>query len=423
MVQTPNLDRLAGQGARWSRAYAGNPLCTPNRACIMTGRFSHQTGMIINNRMLPPQECCLAEVLVEQGYATHYIGKWHMDGPASPGFIPPGWRRRGFQTFEGFNRGHYYPKGAKYFTNDGKLVSPNVFESCYQTDLAIDFIKQHRKDPFCCFLSWGPPHTPYDPPDDYRRFFEMKELQYRTNVHESLHGDKRLHDFTAGYYGLCELLDHEIGRLLGVLGELDLENDTIVVFTSDHGDMLGSHDLYFKSKPHEESLHIPLSMRWPGHIRSGQVTDTLVSSIDLMPTLLSMCGLAVPHTCTGRDLSAAVLSGAAPQVDSIYAEGAITSKPQPANAALDINLVRMGEWRAVITATHKLFIDLANETFLYDLEKDPYEMNNLAESRQHAALRQHLLDDLKRWGKETGDPFPGACAPAKEFYTDEEAAI
>src|SRR5688572_15348408 len=121
LVQTPNLDRFAASGARFTRMYATNPVCTPNRSCILTSRFPHQHGMTHNNLTLPPQEKCLAETFAAAGYATHYIGKWHMDGPARPGFVPPGWRRRGFATFEGFNRGHYYPQGAKYFTNEGKF--------------------------------------------------------------------------------------------------------------------------------------------------------------------------------------------------------------------------------------------------------------------------------------------------------------
>ena len=103
----------------------------------------------------------MAEAFHDAGYATHYIGKWHMDGEDKPGYVPPGWRRRGFTTFEGFNRGHYYPRGAQYFTDAGKLLKPDVFESVYQTDLAIDFMKRQKDRPFFCYLSWGPPHSPW----------------------------------------------------------------------------------------------------------------------------------------------------------------------------------------------------------------------------------------------------------------------
>src|SRR6185295_1629976 len=181
-----NMDKLAASGARFTRMHAANPVCTPNRSCILTSRFSHQQGMTHNDIMLPPKERCLGETFHDAGYATHYIGKWHMDGGDKPGFVPPGWRRRGFETFEGFNRGHYYPSGAQYYSNDGKLIRPDVFESYYQSDLAINFMKQHKDRPFFCYLSWGPPHTPYRPPKEYDRFSKMAKLQYRPNVPEKL---------------------------------------------------------------------------------------------------------------------------------------------------------------------------------------------------------------------------------------------
>ncbi|MGH7202731.1 MAG: sulfatase-like hydrolase/transferase [Planctomycetaceae bacterium] len=120
VIETPHFDRFAKQGARFTRAYAANPVCTPNRSCLLTGRYAHQHGMIQNNLMLPPGERCLAESFRAAGYATEYIGKWHIDGEDKPGYVPRGWRRRGFETFKGFNRGHWYPTGARYFTDGGR---------------------------------------------------------------------------------------------------------------------------------------------------------------------------------------------------------------------------------------------------------------------------------------------------------------
>ena len=146
VVRTPHIDQLADQGALCTRAYAANPVCTPNRSCLLTGRYSHQTGMITNNLMLPPDEVCWPQIFADAGYKTHYIGKWHMDGTEKPGYVPPGWRRRGFQTFEGFNRGHIYhqPWG---FADDGSplipkdvAADPDYYEPTWQTNLAIDFM-------------------------------------------------------------------------------------------------------------------------------------------------------------------------------------------------------------------------------------------------------------------------------------------
>jgi len=438
LVQTPNMDKLVAAGARFTRMHATNPVCTPNRSCILTSRFSHQQGMTHNDIMLPPKERCLGETFHDAGYATHYIGKWHMDGGDKPGFVPPGWRRRGFETFEGFNRGHYYPSGAQYYSNDGKLIRPDVFESYYQSDLAINFMKQHKDRPFFCYLSWGPPHTPYRPPKEYDRFSKMAKLQYRPNVPEKLRDGVPLQRELAGYYGLCETLDHEMGRVLRAVDDLGIADNTLVVFTADHGDMQGSHGLYRKGKPQEESLHIPLFMRLPSRIKAGQKPSTLASSIDLFPTLAGICGLKTPSTCVGRDLSGAVLGGPAPKVESVYAEGAMErsrvegkavkaptetkrSKKNVSEEA-DEDSTPGGEWRALVTPTHKLVSNISGGTLLYDLEKDPYELNNLAESSEHKALKEHLATQMKKWARDTDDPYPKTSRESKKNYSDEEAA-
>jgi arylsulfatase A-like enzyme len=437
LVQTPNFDRFAASGARFTRMHATNPVCTPNRSCILTSRFPHQHGMTRNNITLPPEEKCLAEPFAAAGYATHYIGKWHMDGPASPGFVPPGWRRRGFGTFEGFNRGHYYPQGAKYFTNEGKFVEPIEFESAYQTNLALDFMKRHRDGPFFCYLSWGPPHTPYRPRPEFDRFSKLAQLAYRPNVPTALRDAAPLQRELAGYYGLCETLDVEMGRVLRGLDELGLADNTLVVFSADHGDMQGSHGLYRKGKPQEESLHIPLFLRLPGRIRPGQKIPTLASSIDLMPTMTALCGLKSPSSCLGRDLSGAATGGSGPQVDSVYAMGAMRAerempaapanpkrkaKKQAADAEAAEDESPGGEWRAVVTPTHKLVTNMSGKLQLWDLEKDPYELKNLAEERSATALKNDLLAKMKRWASDTGDPYPRVARMAADKYTDEQAA-
>ena len=422
VVVTPNIDRLAERGARFTRVYAANPVCTPNRSCILTGRYSHQHGMIFNEIMLPPREHTIAEVFSDAGYATHYVGKLHVDGKEIPGFVPPGWRRRSFQTFEGFNRGHWYPTGAQYFDNDGKLVKPDVYEPTYQTDLAIDFMKRNRNHPFFCFLSWGPPHQPYRPSKEWD-IYDPAKLEFRPNVPADTRNDPKNRKWMAGYYGSCSALDHEMGRLIRFLEESGLAEDTLLVFTSDHGDMLGSHGLNYKEKPEDESLHVPLYISLPGRVRAKQTIDTLVSSIDLTPTILSFCGLHPYAGIAGKDLSGAVL-GRAPHVDFIYAQGAMTAG-KPRSIEIDGAYGIMGgkEWRAFVTPTHKLVVTIDNKTVgLFNLEKDPYEMNNLAGERSAATLERDLLARMRGWAKEIDDPFPQLSKPAKPFYTDEEAA-
>ena len=419
MVRTPHFDQLARQGANWNRAYAANPVCSPNRACILTGRFSHQTGMVRNDLQLPPSEVCWPEAFREAGYATHYVGKWHLDGEPKPGFVPPGWRRRGFQTFEGFNRGHVYhsPWG---FDDRGEPLAERFgdapdgyYEPSAQTDAAIDFMKRNRQRPFACYLSWGPPHTPFRPPRPFRRY-AAGEIELRPNVPEE-HRAKAIKDLV-GYYGLCESLDHELGRLTAFLEETGLADNTLLVFTSDHGELAGSHGKYRKGEPEDESLRVPLLMRLPGRIPAESAPRTLISSVDLMPTLLSLCRLPAPTTCAGRDLSGAVLPGrASPEVESVYCEGKVFASPAAPPTA---NSPEQGPWRAIVTERYKLVVrgDYTDARGLFDLREDPWELRNLANDSRLRTVQSDLLAELRDWGRATGDPFPKKPRAAQVAY-------
>jgi len=387
LVQTPHLDRLAQQGV------------TPNRSAIITGRFPHETGMIENSLMLSPTERCIAHVFGEAGYVTHYIGKWHMDGENKPGFVPQNWRRRGFQAFEGFNRGHFY-YDSPTFTDDGMRMSatgqytPGDYEPTFQTDLAIDFIEKNKDRRFFCFVSWGPPHTPYNPPEGFD-IYNGADVVFRPNV---VGGNR---SSLAKYFGLCTSLDHEFGRLMQTLKRLSLDENTLVVFTSDHGDGHQSHGIDHKNQPEEESCHVPLIMRLPGRLKDGRRADNLISSIDLMPTILSMCSLPVPRSCTGKDKSAAAMGKGGLPDESIYAEKA-------------------GDWRAVLMGPHKLVVEsiggVQTATKLFDLASDPYEMANLINLPEHADRQAALLTELNNWKQKTSDPFPATPQKAEKMY-------
>jgi arylsulfatase A-like enzyme len=411
-IHAPNIDRLAEQGLRCSRAYAANPVCAPSRASIMTGRLPHQHGVIENQLTLPPSERGFARSFADAGFDTHYIGKWHLDGAARPGFVPPGWRRHGFETFEGFNRGHRYER-PRTFTNEGELLTPEVFEATYQTDRAIHFMETHRADPFFCFLSWGPPHPASFGARASMRFAST-EPPWRANVPARFRERRALRSVLGSYYDLCERLDDEMGRLLAALEGAGLAERTLVVFTSDHGDMLGSHGLLHKEHPYEESVRVPLILRMPGRIRPSSESEALVSGIDLMPTLTRLCGLGAPETCTGRDLSAVLLGeGAATPASSIYCQGRM-GEAKPVGRHLG-----QGAWRAVVTERHKLVVDETGKALLaFDLAQDPQELENLAEGAAHVALIEDLEQQLEAWKSRTNDPFPGPVAAAQRAYDD-----
>ena len=407
LVRTPNLDKAAKQGAHWARCYATHPVCTPNRSTIITGRWPWETGMNSNDLMLPPEERCIAHEFTDAGYNSHYIGKWHMDGEGKSngaGFVPPGWRRRGFTTFEGFNRGHnYWYHNSFMMTNDGVEMSTlglypsNTYEPTYQADLAINFMKRNKNRPFFCFVSWGPPHTPYgEHPDEPS--YQSDDVVVRPNVPSGQVSTAQ--NTLKEYFAHCTAMDTEFGRLLKALDDQGLTEDTLVVFTADHGDMHRSHSLTYKGKPEEESWHIPLIMRLPGKIKPGQIVDNLISSGDLMPTILSICGLKAPDTCTGKDKSLAMTSQGLGD-ESIY--GGVKAS-----------------WRAVVKGDYKLAIGVSNSqevpTKLYNLKDDPYELNNLVNNAAHADIQADLLAEIQMWKTKTSDPFPQAPPDAEKFY-------
>lgn len=407
LVRTPNLDKAAKEGAHWARCYATHPVCTPNRSTIITGRWPWETGMNANDLMLPPSERCIAHEFTDAGYNCHYIGKWHMNGGGKAwpnGYLPKDWHRRGFTTFEGFNRGHnYWYYNSFMMTDDGAEMSKlglyplNTYEPTFQTDLAINFMEQNKKHPFFCYVSWGPPHTPYGAhPADIS--YNAADVVPRPNVPAGsvAAAQSSLKD----YFAHCTAMDIEFGRLMDSLDDMGIANDTLVVFTADHGDMHRSHAMTYKGKPEEESWHIPLIMRLPGKIKGGQVVDNLISSGDLMPTITSICGLDDPTTCTGKDKSAAMTDAGLPE-ESIY--GGVQD-----------------DWRAVVKGDYKLVIegDGVTETpaKMYNMKTDPYEMTNLIADAGYSAIRTDLLAEIEMWKTKTSDSFPIEPWRAKASY-------
>jgi arylsulfatase A-like enzyme len=389
----PNLERLTREGIHFSRCYASNPVCTPSRAAMQTGKFSHACNMPHNDLLLPLEERTIAAELGKAGYRTGYIGKWHLDGEARPGFVPPGPRRRGYQYWAAFNRGHFYFKST-YYRDSPEPIPHEGFEPDYQTSLAMDFIESNKSEPWYMFLSWGPPHTPRTPPARTKDLYKPKNFTLRENVPFSYQEKARIGH--AGYCGLCTALDENIGLLLKKLDALGLAEDTIVIFTSDHGDMLGSQGLEYKGVPYEESCGIPFIMRYPRKLKGGEARDMLMSNVDHMPTLLSMCGVVPPSTVQGRDLSELILTGKGEEPSSIYAEGRMNS---------------VNEWRMVVRGYDKLVVNSKlKATHLYNLGQDPFEKENGALSPKFSRQRDELMALLNRWRFRTGDrvPYPVA---------------
>ena len=392
-VLTPNLDRLASQGILFRNTFANTPVCCPARANLLTGRYAHKNGMVANDLRLRESETTIAEILAARGYRTGFIGKWHLDGGKRlPGFVPPGPRRQGFAYWAANECSHEHFRPT-YFRDTGKPITEDRFEPDVWTDRAVEFLKQAGDAPFFLVVSMGPPHDPYGAPEKFMKLYDQAKLTMRPNWAEGVQGAGRKE--IAAYYAAMTAVDEQVGRLLKALDDTGRAGDTIVVFTSDHGDMLGSHRQRLKRKPWEESIRVPGIVRYPAKVKAGRTTEVLLSHVDLTPTLLPLCDLAVPDDMQGTDLSGVVLGATDRGPDSdffqIFVPFAGDGTPHP--------------WRGVRTDRYMYARTEAGPWVLYDLKDDPYESKNLADDPTHVAVRGALEGKLADWMRRTGDSW------------------
>ena len=431
-VKTPNLDKLASEGLLFRNTFANTPVCCPARANILTGKYSHANGMIANDLRLRESETSIAEILGAAGYRTGFIGKWHLDGgKRQPGWIPPGPRRQGFE-FWAANQVSHQHFDTHYYRDAEEPIPIKTFEPEVWTDLGIEFLKETANDerPFFLTIQMGPPHDPYLAPEKYMEMYDPEKITLRPNFDgntserpltpvpygDSVPGRKEI----GAYYAMITAVDEQIGRILGELDDLGLAENTIVLVSSDHGDMLGSHGKRLKRKPWEESILIPGIVRYPAAVPPGRVTDAIFTQVDFAPTLLSLCGIGVPDDMQGSDLSAVILGKSELGLDSaffqifgpFYAGGAEFS------------------WRGVRTQRYMYARRESEPWVLYDLEKDPYELNNLANDPGSAEIREELEGKLSEWMEKTGDSWEydwtapleddGRLYKHETFYTVDE---
>ena len=400
-ARTPNIDRFAEESVNCTNAVSGCPVCSPYRGSLMTGQYPLTHGVIVNDVPLKPKGTTFAQALVTAGYDTAYIGKWHLDARGRSAFIPPE-RRMGLQFWRVMECTHQYNESYYYADTDEKLLWDG-YDARAQTREAQRYIRSHSTErPFALFLSWGPPHTPYDTaPEEFRRRFTPDNIRLRPNVPSAMTDAAR--GQLAGYYAHCMALDACFGDILRTIHERELGDDTIVVFTSDHGDMLcsqGSHSK--KQQPWDESIRVPLLIRLPASL--GESATEIVYPIDapdLMPTLLRLCAVEVPDGVQGKGLSDTLRGGSAPDD-----EGAVLSNYFPFH---DWTPRRGGrEFRGLRTERYTYVRDLNGPWLLYDNVADPFQQENLC-GHHDAREPQDRLDSALRGRLEAlGDEFlPG----------------
>jgi len=391
VVKTPHLDALAGGGVLFMNGIANCPVCTPSRAMLMTGKYPLANGTLVNDLPVPSNQRFLAEVFRDAGYQTGHIGKWHLDGIPREKFTPPGKRRGGFDTYWASYECHHDYFHPKYYLDTDDLVTAEGYEPVVQTDLAIEFMKRCGEAPFFLMLSWGPPHAPYHlVPDEYRAAYDPETMLYRKNCQ----GVKQRQ--YCDYHAQVTALDNQVGHLTAFLDENGLTDNTMVVFTSDHGDMMYSHGRVKKQQPWEESIHIPLIMRWPGGLPHHARRDILFGMADMAPTILTLAQLEPPAEMAGWDLSRAIL-GNGPEHGSLPIFDYI-----PVDQARDWG---GREWRGVRTKTHTYARFMDGGWVLYDNAKDPYQLDNLIDRSEYEALQARLEAELQAWLERMDDKF------------------
>lgn len=419
-VLTPNIDRFARQGVVFSNAVSNRPLCTPYRGMLLTGKYCFSNHLQTNcntssrkyGNCLREDETCFSDVLNQNGFDCGYIGKWHLDAPSYEegpdvddwreavweAYTPPGPKRHGFEFWHayGCNNRHNDPY---YWVNDAPVqdtLFAGKWSPEHEADVAIDFIQTKRSKPWALFLSMNPPHGPYrEVPAKYKELYEripVDSLLNRPNVPAGKKGDvgrKNVRDYFACVTGV----DDQVGRILKALDESGQAGNTIVIFTADHGEMMGSHGRLQKVVWYEESFRVPFIIRWPRKLQPG-INDLHLSVPDLMPTLLSLMGLKkqIPDGVEGRNY-AGVFTG--------------ESKEKP-EFTLYLNLesgyeTPEGGMRGLRTDRYTFVIRKnkqggTTDYLLYDNLKDPFQLTNIA-AEQPGLIREFegkMWPELKR---------------------------
>ena len=440
-VHAPNLHKLASESVNFERAYVTHPLCVPSRASLLTGMWPHQTGCTKNGISLDPQIRTFAELIGDDNYHPAYMGKWQLGDEAK--------RQRGFRDWISTEGVSDYSQflGAKGYTPDKpngsfseRLISElplDISKPRFLEKHACEFIGKHRHDPFALFISFVEPHSPYNGPLNLEHTLKDVELDATAvapandNVPlryqlmrewqqaEAVLDRQRLPNlFFFGitpdeyramkqrYLGLVTMVDRSIGGILSCLERAELMDETLIVHTSDHGDMLGAHHLFGKEVMFEEAVRVPYLVRLPGQRRMLKVAQA-VSHIDFLPTLLDLLGKPKPNQCAGNSL-APLLHGKSLPPGNIFMEWSPNRfkvmKGTRLASRRTIKRAMNESTRAVMsTAGWKLCLRDQDLNELYNLETDPIEACNLYHLRDYRAVIEQGKRDILSWQRATGD--------------------
>lgn len=400
---TPNFDALARRGTHLYNCFTPQPVCGPARACLQTGLYATQNGCWRNGITLAPEHRTLAQAFNDGGYHTSYIGKWHLGAPNAIGPVAPE-QRGGYQEWLAANTLEHTSDAYQttLYNNDGQAVHLPGYRVDAMTDAAIRYLDRRKDEaqPFFLFISFLEPHhqnhrDDYPAPAGYRERYAGK---WTPPDLQALGGTSAQH--LPGYYGMVKRLDEALGRVTDALKSLGLEDNTIVVQTSDHACHFKTRNGEYKRSCHEASIRVPCAIAGPGFEGGGQKRE-LVSLLDLPPTLLEACDLPVPPAMQGRSC-VPLLNGAVDWPSEVFVQ---ISESQVGRA------VRTQRWKYSVSAPDKNGNQDSNseryvEEWLYDLQADPDELHNLIGLQSHREVADVMKARLLRRMMEAGESEP-----------------
>lgn len=436
-IHTPNLDRLVAEGVAFTHAFCQSPICTPSRASFLSGRYPSTIHACMNgNEVWGEGAPLVTKLLADTGYDCGLAGKLHLAGACEREEPRP--QEDGYRVFQwSHDPADRYPSGHAYadwlaiqgytlrdLREDPASIPPELHQTTWCTERAIDFITEKRRTgPWLMSVNVFDPHAPFDPPQEYRDryqpdkvpgpLFRESDLTTQAGIPGDFQNPARVpaqfnaQEVIAAYYAMIELIDENIGRLLDTLEETGQRENTVIVFNSDHGEMLGDHGLLLKGcRFYEGLVRVPLILSWPGHFEAGLVSDALVELIDIAPTLLGLAGTSVPAGMQGRSLLPILRGEVSPHQQRAFVRCEYYRALNPDIPERNqyegsyATMYRDNRYKIVVYHGHM-------QGELYDLQEDPGEFDNRWDDPAYGEIRFDLMRrnfDALAFAIDTGPP-------------------